>query len=196
MGVTRRQDTKLITLRSKSCAGLVMWSEDVQKGLDVFREVTSDDVDMPRYPARTLLAHEVGSGLKVGSVLALFLMTPVVAIQRKISFVQAWRRVMPFGAVTGLLGANAQIAYHSSNTAAYTAADVDNRVQRLVHDKHQKHFDKFAFVGGVVGAGFGGIFLSSAIVASASTGLAIGTVAYFFNDAYHQQMDSTSHNSE
>ena len=57
---------------------------------------------------------------------------------------------------------------------------VDDRAFRIMHNKGQVKIDKYSTVGAAVGAGIGAVSLvgMSAVLAGASTGVAVGVLYY------------------
>jgi hypothetical protein len=136
---------------------------------------------MPEYPARTLIVHILNKGLQMGSLFGLIIITPSIAIFRKKSFGEIWKKAMPLSAMFGTITTTGLLTYKAQDSAtvpAFDAAGIDDRAYRLVRHEGQNKMDKYAFVGGLIGCGVGGVLLRSALVASTSTGIALGSMVY------------------
>ncbi len=171
-------------MASSSSSPRCPFSPEVQDGLSWNRQVDRtiySAEDMPEYPARTLIVHILNKGLQMGSLFGLIIITPSIAIFRKQSFGEVWKRAMPLSAMLGTVACAGLLTYKAqdpSSTPAFDAAGVDDRAYRLAKHEGQTKMDKYAFVGGLIGGGVGGVILRSALVASTSTGIAFGSMYY------------------
>jgi len=154
--------------------------------MDLFREADPDSytaTDMPKYPARTLIAHCAMKGLQVGSVLGL-VVTPIYSYFRKQPISTAYLRIVPMGTSFGLLllgGMTGFLSYQGK----LDVGGVDDRAYRISKNVKQTKVDQFSFIGAVMCTSFGVIVSRGSLpiaLAHGCSGVALGMLSYVLDE--------------
>lgn len=138
-----------------------------------------DDTSLPIHPARVLCAHVAQKGIQGGAVGGILIGVPLISFLRKIPLRTAWSRVMVSAPIIGSFVTLSML--HGLDYSKPMGIDgVDDRAYRIMHNQGQVKVDKYSTVGAAVGAGIGAVSLAgmSAVVAGASTGVAVGVLYY------------------
>jgi len=143
---------------------------------NVFRHSENDDrVDIPNYPAITLINHCFNKGVQSGAIIGLFTI-PLLAYKRKISIKDAWKKSMTIAPVLGGIFVPS-LLIGKDVMGDLTDDGVDDRAYRIVHNEGQNKVDKYSIIGACSGAIFG-VLIGGGYIAAASTGVALSVIYY------------------
>eukprot|EP01038_Epipyxis_sp_PR26KG_P006226 gene6226-8579_t len=145
-----------------------------------------DATDMPVYPAKTLAQHCAMKGAQLGSIAGLVLFTTPYKFIRRVPFPLAWTTVVPISTFIGCAASLGMLYAKNLDEDG-----VDDRAYRISKNDGQVLVDKCSMIGAVCGTVVGtvvGEFKFSKLLASASTGLALGVGFYIIEkiDLYNK----------
>lgn len=141
--------------------------------MDWNRKVVQSDYSekMPEYPARVLSIHMLHKGLQTGSIIGVISIVPYILL-RKVKMADAWRKAVP---VATMIVTPVCVAV--PHFMGLDVAGVDDRAFRLTKNVGQNKVDMYSTIGLGIGAATGAI-TGLGLLPCATTGIALGTVAY------------------
>ena len=148
------------------------------------------DTEMPEYPARVLFSHCMMKGVQLGSVVGVFVTTPVMKATGKLPMEVTFRSAMP-GSLFGGVALSLALLGGKVYQGALDVAGVDDRAYRIVKNKGQVAADRASVLGMMSGAAVGAIkgrFSPLTIVAYSCGGVTAGLGAYLLIKLYKPEI--------
>ena len=113
--------------------------------MDINRKINNDDnknsykimgYSTGSYPSRTIIYHVAFKGVQVGSIVGLFVVTPILKGYKKMAFLKAWRYAMTLTPIGGGLFASSYLCILNYQ-GKLTIDAVDDRASRILKNNGQ-----------------------------------------------------------